>query len=188
MKKEFKVVMTSDSEGNKDHNYDAEYIQDWIKRCMADFPKYPVLGKGDPWTRREYNNWFKKWFSQFIEKARNMNEKPWHWFGNPGHFIGGSECRFHLCTEIGEYLVSTVGEYHPYPEKPMRTIGGGSKDFFETYVFRTTGQRCECGCGMPDIELSEIEGIRYATRKEANDGHLEMCQRYSEFHNKQRGA
>jgi len=49
--------------------YDSEYIQDWLKRCMEDFPVYPVVGRGDPWTPREYVAWFKKWFGQFREKG-----------------------------------------------------------------------------------------------------------------------
>lgn len=34
----------------------------------------------------------------------------WKWFGTPGHFICARDCRFHLCTQVGKYLISTVGE------------------------------------------------------------------------------
>lgn len=44
-------------------------IQNWFERCMADFPLYPVLGRGAPWSHREYNAWFKKWFSQFEKNS-----------------------------------------------------------------------------------------------------------------------
>ena len=108
-----------------------------------------------------------------------IDEKDWVWYGNAGHFIGGSECRFHLCTEVGDYLVSTVGEYHPYLDKEKRTIGGGSADFYETYVFKRTGGRCGCDCGLPEIDLGEIEGSRWATPKEANEGHLDACKRFA---------
>lgn len=38
----------------------------------------------------------------------------WRWFGEHGHYILGRWCRFHLCTQIGDYLVSTVGKLvHP---------------------------------------------------------------------------
>ena len=37
-------------------------------------------------------------------------QNKWKWFGNAGHFIGGNHCRFHLCTQVGKYLVSTVGQ------------------------------------------------------------------------------
>ena len=44
----------------------------------------------------------------------------WIWFGTPGHFICANYCRFHLCTRVGDYLVSTVGEY--VPPEPVREI------------------------------------------------------------------
>jgi hypothetical protein len=47
-------------------------------------------------------------------------ESQWKWFGNAGHLIIASWCRFHLCTQIGEYMISTVGEY--WPDRPVREI------------------------------------------------------------------
>lgn len=44
----------------------------------------------------------------------------WKWFGSAGHLIVASHCRFHLCTLVGKYLVSTVGEY--WPERGSREI------------------------------------------------------------------
>ena len=44
----------------------------------------------------------------------------WQWFGNAGHLIVSEWCRFHLTTKVGDYLVSTVGEY--WPERPSREI------------------------------------------------------------------
>ena len=44
----------------------------------------------------------------------------WKWFGAAGHLIVGRWCRFHLCTQVGSWLVSTVGEY--WPERPTREI------------------------------------------------------------------
>jgi len=41
--------------------YDAEYVQDWIKRCIKDYPK--------EYYQPEPDDWFDKWFSQFIEKG-----------------------------------------------------------------------------------------------------------------------
>jgi hypothetical protein len=52
--------------------------------------------------------------------SNKINESDWKWFGNAGHFICAASCRFHLCTQIGEYLISTVGEY--WPERPVREI------------------------------------------------------------------
>lgn len=44
----------------------------------------------------------------------------WKWFGNAGHFICAQWCRFHLCTQVGTHLVSTVGEL--WPERVSREI------------------------------------------------------------------
>ena len=44
----------------------------------------------------------------------------WTWYGNAGHFICGHWCRFHLCTKVGPWLVSTVGQY--WPERPVWEI------------------------------------------------------------------
>jgi hypothetical protein len=49
-----------------------------------------------------------------------IERKDWKWYGHPGHFICARWCRFHLCTEIGPYVVSTVGEY--WPGREVREI------------------------------------------------------------------
>ena len=103
----------------------------------------------------------------------------WKHYGNAGHFICSSRCRFHLCTEVGEYLVSTVGEYFRTPEdKEMTPVGGWDKEFYETMVFKWEG-RCSCGCGLPEIDPMNLECVRYETPKEANEGHLELCLKYN---------
>ncbi len=38
-------------------DYDADEVDNWFKRCMADFPDLAVV---------EYFIWFDKWFSQFL--------------------------------------------------------------------------------------------------------------------------
>ena len=89
-------------------------------------------------------------------------------------------CRFHLCTEVGEYLVSTVGEYYrDQDDEEMTSIGFG-KQFYETEVFKWEG-RCGCGCGLPEIIPTALEQVRYETPKEANEEHLAMCEKYSQF-------
>ena len=101
-----------------------------------------------------------------------VNRKDWKWFGNAGHLCVGRWCRFHLCTQVGNYLVSTVGQY--WPERPAREVHAqvhdpkwlakhgilrgdnfdakylehfGYEDIgcdrkFETMVFKTTGKIC----------------------------------------------
>lgn len=44
----------------------------------------------------------------------------WKWFGHVGHLCVGRDCEFHLCTQVGKYLVSTLGDY--WPERPVREI------------------------------------------------------------------
>jgi len=53
-------------------------------------------------------------------------ESEWKWFGHAGHLIVAAWCRYHLCTQIGGYLVSTVGEY--WPERPVREIHANIHD------------------------------------------------------------
>ena len=48
------------------------------------------------------------------------SKRNWKWFGHAGHFICSRWCQFHLCTLVGKYLVSTVGEY--WPERGNREI------------------------------------------------------------------
>ena len=47
-------------------------------------------------------------------------QSKWVWFGNAAHFIGGRSCRFHMATQVGDYLVSTVGQL--WFDEPVRKI------------------------------------------------------------------
>lgn len=115
-----------------------------------------------------------------------MRKKDWKWFGNAGHFICGSDCRFHLCTQVGNYLISTVGQYLPsrvsreihakvydpewllenghlrgddFDQAYMKKFGYesiGCDRTFETMVFRA-GKPCDAKeCGCG---LPELEGL-----------------------------
>lgn len=46
-----------------------------------------------------------------IKKA--VPKEKWLWMPHAGHLIVGNDCRFHLNTKVGKYIVSTVGEYNP---------------------------------------------------------------------------
>lgn len=120
----------------------------------------------------------------------------WEWYGLPGHFICGQWCRFHLCTLVGHYVVSSVGEYiHPRHSGgseraeaewmkdnwPGEYIGRNRK--YETMVFHAAG-RCnepDCMCGQPDIDPAEVECRGCNTRKEATENHMAMCHKYAEM-------
>ena len=126
-----------------------------------------------------------------------MGRRGWVWYGNPGHFICAQWCRFHLCTKVGPYLVSTVGEYvHPRHSAgseqseakwlkenwPGEEIGLDRK--YETMVFRA-GKPCEAeecgpgGCGLPEIDGSELDSQGYNLRADAQRGHLAMCEKWA---------
>lgn len=132
----------------------------------------------------------------------------WKWFGHAGHFICAQWCRFHLCTQVGAYLISTIGEYVPDDgvreilasqrkiilqgrgdarlADYMSKIGferlGAGPHCYETLVFRA-GKPCnrkECGCGLPfPSDYSEIAGSRWLTPKEAREGHNKFCQQFA---------
>jgi len=108
----------------------------------------------------------------------------WRWYGTPGHFICADRCRFHLCTEVGEFLVSTVGMMVPLNipgKKTPRTQYEevGYKRLFETMVFKMK-DRCSCGCRMPLIDGVELLCEGYHTAFEANQGHWATCFRVAD--------
>jgi hypothetical protein len=133
----------------------------------------------------------------------------WEWFGHVGHLIVGQWCRFHLCTKVGPWLVSTVGEYVPdeavreiscqsrgivlegrgddrladYMRKVgFEDIGAGRK--YETMVFRLGTERCSvasCACGMPQpSSWNELDGDGYNNAGDARRGHMAMCERWAD--------
>ncbi|MFW5895594.1 MAG: hypothetical protein ACOCT9_02500 [archaeon] len=50
----------------------------------------------------------------------NENKENWIWMPHPAHLIVGRDCKFHLATYVGRYIVSTVGEY--WPDRQVREI------------------------------------------------------------------
>lgn len=126
----------------------------------------------------------------------------WRWFGHAGHFICAPWCRFHLTTEVGDFLVSTVGEY--CPDAPVREIlaesrkvkltGKGDERLgsfldkcgfveigvdrkYETMVFRLSPDLCDCGCGARVVaSWSEKMADGYNERADAQRGHYKMCE------------
>lgn len=111
----------------------------------------------------------------------NIPMDEWEWFGNAGHFICGHNCRFHLCTLVGGYLVSTVGQLPKRgpDSNDYEEIGFGRK--FETMVFKA-GEKCsvkDCGCGLPQIEGSELDTGMYNNAGAATRGHMKLCRKYA---------
>ena len=110
----------------------------------------------------------------------------WRWYGMPGHFFRSTSCCFHMVTVIGEFKVSTIGCYHasnPYKNYNTRQpIGDAEDSLYETFVFKIkpgSNQAGAEGTEQPDIELSEIDGERWATEAEAEAGHMRYCHEYA---------
>ena len=99
----------------------------------------------------------------------------WVWYGFAGHFIGGLQCAYHLCTRIDKLLVSTVGAYYPKgaEDEPMTPLGIEPDSLYESFIFPCDG---EDEYGNPNIiEFSEIHSQRYDTSIKAELGHRELC-------------
>jgi hypothetical protein len=104
----------------------------------------------------------------------------WVWCGMAGHFIGGPDCRFHLCTHLPSgFRVSTVGDYYPKGDGGGRVALGLGDSYFETYVFRAT----ECDASDEDhsavASWTEIDSERTASRTEAEANHMAACRKWS---------
>jgi hypothetical protein len=103
----------------------------------------------------------------------------WRWLGAAGHFIAADSCRWHLCTVVGDYMVSSVGEYVPNG----RGRGDGFEQIgcdrlYEVMVFKCAPCRepgCHCG-GEPRVtDLSEVDYTPANTRAEAAANHEAKC-------------
>lgn len=101
----------------------------------------------------------------------------WQWFGNAGHLCVASRCRHHLCTKVGDYLVSTVGEFYARDNDAKPTTIGCDRTY-ETFVFEA-GSPCECGCGLPGMGSDEIDTLPANDAKTANANHMAMCRKYA---------
>ncbi len=114
-------------------------------------------------------------------RSKTTPREKWEWFGYAGHFICADQCRFTLCTKVGNYLIPSVGDMTDARSGERTTIGADDDSFFETYVFKA-GPRCTvegCGCGQPTISGSEIDGERCATGEEAQKLHMKYCNLYA---------
>lgn len=119
-------------------------------------------------------------------KKQTISAEKWKWYGMAGHFIVADKCLHHLCTRVGRYLISTVGNYYPNGSRiglksEREEIGCGR--LFETFVFdlgRKPGE-CECGCGLPKPQggMSEIDALPANDEKTADANHMKMCRKYA---------
>ena len=141
-----------------------------------------------------------------MSSAEPTPPSEWEWFGCPAHLIVSNDCRFHLATLVGKYIVSTVGEWLPdsevreiFAETKGITLQGRGDDrradymkrvgykeigldrLYETMVFEA-GDRCaapECNCGVPNISGSEVDFDAYNLAGDATRGHMAMCKKWA---------
>lgn len=138
-----------------------------------------------------------------------MTKADWIWMPHAGHYICGEWCRFHLCTYVNGFVVSTVGDYMPDRDtrRYMRSTDSDmlrlQGDEFDHYYIKKYGYH-EVGCGRlfetmvfpaenrhPEDDQccpykcnhddSELEAKGYNTAKEATEGHYELCFKYDEI-------
>jgi hypothetical protein len=101
------------------------------------------------------------------------------WMGHPGHFIGGFNCQFRLNTYINGYIVSTVGEYCPSPDKKNQPLGYPKDSLYETMVFKAKKSDHPC-CPYVQEDGQDLDSERYATADKAHEGHMKMLAKWSE--------
>lgn len=101
-----------------------------------------------------------------------------------GHFICSEYCKFFRTTDVGEYRVSTIGDFHPTRTGGRQEIG--YKRFYETMVFRLGPVVHQCDVvdcpqnGAREIqEWSEVEAHGYQSRLTALAGHRAIVRTYA---------
>lgn len=132
-----------------------------------------------------------------------MKKENWVWMPHPGHLIVSRDCRFHLNTYVGGYIVSTVGEYLPDSQVReilvesrgiklegkgderladyMRKVGYeeiscGTK--YETMVFQAKKADDKC-CPYTAKNREDVASRGYNTAGDAHQGHYEFCKKWS---------
>jgi hypothetical protein len=135
-----------------------------------------------------------------------MNKADWIWMPHPGHLIVGQECRFTLNTCVGEFLVSTVGEW--LPSESMREIIAqtqgvmlngrgdereydylqklgfkeiGADRLYETMVFRAKRRTKAplCCAFEADHDGGDLDFAGYNDPVSAAAGHMELCEKWA---------
>lgn len=132
-----------------------------------------------------------------------MKRESWIWMPHPGHLIVSRDCRFHLNTYVGGYIVSTVGEW--LPDSEVRDILAKSRgivlkgigderryDFmkkigfeeigldrkYETMVFKA--KRIDSECCPWGQSGHELDLCGYNEPEDATKGHMKLCKKWSE--------
>lgn len=119
-----------------------------------------------------------------------MKKEDWIYMPHPGHFMCARHCRFFLNTCVGDYIVSTVGEYIPdafggIGNDRMADCGEkvdfeeiGHKRKYETMVFKAQKSEHEC-CPFEMVSGDSLDFEGYNDSGEAFRGHVKMCEKWS---------
>lgn len=105
-----------------------------------------------------------------------MTKADWIWMPHPGHFIAAGKCQFRLNTCVGDYIVSTVGEWFPGNTNKPEEVGAGR--MYETMVFAAKPQSTAC-CPFGAASFNELDMDGYMTAEDAFHGHMEACEKWS---------
>ena len=117
-----------------------------------------------------------------------ITQDKWVWYGTPGHYVCANACQFHLCTKVGKFLISTIGEKVSSESiRKILGISGGAYEevgcgrLYETMVFRWKGvcTSLPCNCRLPNIIPNEIDFAPANQRGVAAKNHLKICLKYA---------
>ena len=113
-----------------------------------------------------------------------MKKEDWIWMPHPAHFCCASRCFFRLATYVGKYIVSTVGEMEATeidrkfnPDSQFAEVG--LDRLYETMVFHARKSNCKACKYEIIVKKGEIEAQGYNSPEEAMQGHMELCEKYS---------
>lgn len=137
-----------------------------------------------------------------MKKIKAAPKDKWIWMPHPAHFICARDCRFHLSTVVGKFIVSTLGEY--LPDAPVREILATSRGvhlegrgdarrsdymkkigyetigyecLYETMVFKAVKSNNKC-CPYRQDSGESLDFAGYNDEGEAYKGHLAMCRKW----------
>lgn len=113
----------------------------------------------------------------------HVSESEWKWFGFPAHYILRDRCQFHMATQVGAHLVSTIGGMIGEDPDDRNWRPVGVDRLFETMVFRIIdGSQCsdpDCECGTPNIDGMELETIPAQNAGDAQRNHMATCRKWA---------
>ena len=132
---------------------------------------------------------------QLIAADKSRFEIEWTWYGQAKHFIGAANCDFHLATQIGDVIISTVGGYRPFLSYTKQTLLALDIDPEDAYKYQDIGHNrkhetmtfkakiAECDCCDWEADTSNILDWydEYNDARSARIGHMEICKKVNEF-------